>query len=451
MAHIRQFHQPKLSIWQSAVDEAIAKRRAAAAQKALAPELAAAPVAQRPDLSHPAVQEAAEYCAAQPSSTSPAITPGQAAAAPEGGLADTLCYCSQAALKLAGAKIMGDEAACRRYEDDLAKFGECDPLYADAALNYAEYFIAQCKSIPYRVYQHLDDFVIDGRLPRQARVAILGDWGTGQEAALNVLQQIAAKKPDVVIHLGDVYYSGTAFEDQNYFYSPWSRILNLGATKIPTFTMSGNHDMYSGGVGYYALLDQIGQGASYFCLRNGDWQFLAMDTGLHDSNPSWNGAAATYLEESELVWHTDKISRAGSRRTVLLSHHPVFTANENIEGGPVNLRLYAQLKPLLPKADVWLWGHEHNFIVYEPYLGVARARCLGHGAFPVSVGEQPSAPRFPEVPVMKRDAAGRDISLGSTNGMMNHGYAIMDLDGPKAVIRYFQDSDETEPLFEESL
>lgn len=442
MEHIRQFHQPRLSIWQSAVDEVVANRRQAQAPAASLAR--GGEPGRRPDAAHPAVREAAEYCAAEAGS-------GRLATPGTGGIADTVCFCSHAALKLAEAKILCDEAACQRYENDLASFGECDPLYADAAVKYAEYFIAQCKTIPYRVYKSLDDFVVDGLLPSKARVAVLGDWGTGQDAALNVLRQIAAKKPDAVIHLGDIYYSGTAFEDQNYFYAPWSAILQVAGTKIPTFTMSGNHDMYSGGCGYYNLIDQLGQGASYFCLRNDDWQFLAMDTGLHDANPSWNGAAATYLEDSEVAWHQDKIARAAGRRTVLLSHHPLFTANEQIDGGPVNLRLFAQLRPLLSKADLWLWGHEHNFVVYDPYQGVARARCLGHAAFPVSADEQPQAPRFPEVPVRTRDSAGRDITLGSTAGMMNHGYAIIDLDGPAASIRYYQDTSETQPLFEESI
>lgn len=443
MGHIRQFHQPKLSIWQSAVDEAVAQRGASEAPAAAHLARDVEP-RRRPDVSHPAVREAAAFCASETDSDG-LVAPAA------GGISDTVCFCSRAALKLAESKILCDDAACQRYEDDLARFGECDPLYADAAVKYAEYFIAQCKAIPYRVYKSLDDFVVDGRLPTKARVAILGDWGTGEDAALNTLRQIAAKQPDAIIHLGDIYYSGTAFEDQNYFYAPWSDILRLADTKIPTFTMSGNHDMYSGGRGYYNLIDQLGQQASYFCLRNNHWQFLAMDTGLHDANPSWNGAAATYLEDSEVAWHQDKIERADGRRTILLSHHPLFTANENIDGGPVNLRLFAQLKPLLSKVDLWLWGHEHNFVVYGPYLGVARARCLGHAAFPVSVDEQPSAPRFPEIPVQTRDSGGRDITLGSTAGMMNHGYAIVDLDGPAASIQYYQNSNETEPLFEETI
>ena len=78
-------------------------------------------------------------------------------------------------------------------------------------------------------------------------MAIVGDWGTGQDAAKLVLRQIANKKPDVVIHLGDIYYAGTAFEMSSYFLKIWQQILNLGEKldRIPTFTLAGNHDMYS--------------------------------------------------------------------------------------------------------------------------------------------------------------------------------------------------------------
>ena len=43
--------------------------------------------------------------------------------------------------------------------------------------------------------------------------------------------------------------------------------------------------MYSGGEGYYWLVDELSQKASYFCIRNSDWQFVAMDTGYNDFSP----------------------------------------------------------------------------------------------------------------------------------------------------------------------
>jgi hypothetical protein len=362
--------------------------------------------------------------------------------------------CSLTALKLAKAVILRNESDQELYKAQLARFGGCDPLYAEAAAKYAEYFVAQQKQIPYIVYKNLSDFVIDDpkKLPSKAKVAVVGDWGTGQNAAKLVLKQIADKEPDVVIHLGDIYYAGTQFEVTHYFLNIWKQTLNLGEhlDRIPTFSLSGNHDMYSGGVAYYQLLKQLGQPASYFCLRNSNWQFLAMDTGYHDHNPSSAGEGTTYLQETEVAWLADKAKSAGGRRTVLLSHHQLFTAFDSIGGNEINLRLYPQVAPLLPQVSLWLWGHEHNFVVYDPYKGLARSCCLGHGAFPVATNEVSPQPNYPDVP-LRKNSDGSAIRLGATDDLLNHGYAIIELDGPSGSVSYYQDSDEDTPMYTQSL
>ena len=367
------------------------------------------------------------------------------------GLLQTAGFCSLTALKIAKAKILGNDAATQQYKAELAKFGDCDPGYAQAAAVYAAYFVAQQKQIPYVVYKNLSDFVIDGKLPAKARVAIVGDWGTGQDAAKLVLRQIANKNPDVVIHLGDIYYAGTQFEINTYFLQPWKQILNLAAKPIPTFSLAGNHDMYSGGCPYYQMIQQdLGQPASYFCLRNANWQFVGLDTGYHDHNPAGGGAGATYLQDTEVTWLTDKVNNAGVRGTVLLSHHQLFTAYDDIDCNEINLRLYPQVAPLLSKVALWIWGHEHDFVPYGPYKGLARSCCLGHGAFPVSLDDLAKVPKYPDVPVIK-DADGNNMRLGITGGLYNHGYAIIEIDGAAGKVSYYQDSDEDTPMLTQSL
>src|SRR5580658_211801 len=87
--------------------------------------------------------------------------------------------------------------------------------------------------------------------------------------------------------------------------------------------------MYSGGKGYYSLVDELGQQASYFCLQNDDWMFVAMDTGFHDNNPLTVASDMTQLVTqegwSEAKWHLDKIAGAGKRKIVFLSHHQLFS------------------------------------------------------------------------------------------------------------------------------
>jgi len=428
MTKLEQFRDPDLSLFQSALDEVLARKIAGKATRG-----AAAHAMKRPPADHAmvrmAVAEAKVVDAARQASEP---DPGPPPAATR-GFGDTVRYCASLARNYAVAKFLGHDADAERYHTLLTeKMGDCDPEWAETAVKYAE-FLASKEQIPYRTHQNLGDFVIDGKLPANARVALVGDWGTGQDEARTVLLQIARKNPDVVIHMGDIYYSATDFEVQNYFYQIWSGTLDL--TKTATFTLSGNHDMFCGGAPYYKLIDQLGQPASYFCLRNDNWQFLAVDTGYYDGKPG--GTDPTYLHDTEVQWLADKIQNRGNRRTVLLSHHQLFAAFEDICGKPVNDKLNGQLAPLLPGVDMWFWGHEHNLVIYQRYLGVL-GRCIGHGAFPIGLAEIPAAPKFPDVPV-------ETVRLGDNGTFFNHGYVIIDLAGSNATVAYYQDSNESAP------
>ncbi|MGH7932146.1 MAG: metallophosphoesterase family protein, partial [Candidatus Binataceae bacterium] len=309
------------------------------------------------------------------------------------------------------------------------------------AEKYADYFLAHGGQIPYRRYSQLTDFIIDNRLPANARVGIVGDWGTGRPEALAVLKQLAGTHPDIAVHLGDIYYSGTEYEVDTYFYQEWKSALGDLAAGGKTFALSGNHEMFCGGAPYYRLIDRLGQPASYFCLRNEHWQIIGIDTGLHDHDPL--RGKPTYLEDSEAAWLRHKLDNAGGRRTILLSHHQLFTSKEDIGGQAINQKLYQQLQSCLPEVDLWLWGHEHDLVIYKNYLRVL-GRCVGHGAFPVALDELPSEPRFPNVPT-------EPVTLGNDGLIYSHGYATIVLDGPSATIRYWQDSTPATPLFEEKI
>ena len=79
--------------------------------------------------------------------------------------------------------------------------GTCDPLWAECLAVYDTWRITS-QAQPYINYQNINDFVIEQCFPDNASVAIIGDWGTGMNAALVLLQQIAANfKPDVLLHL----------------------------------------------------------------------------------------------------------------------------------------------------------------------------------------------------------------------------------------------------------
>ena len=460
---MKQFRGKKASLWQSAVDRVAASAPVASPAAGLDDEAAAPPSGRTPPQGEDAAATLAaadEIAAMLDQGATPAIPPPPSPAA---GFLDQVAFCSTTALRIAEARVKsiftGDKTELRALQAEIgAKFGGCDPQWTSVIAEYVKARVGSVH-IPYRVHNTLDDFVISGsRFPDDARIAILGDWGTGQEGARGVLKQIAAKNPDVVIHLGDVYYSGAEHEYQQYFYPIWRDVLRLPdvawggkltdlASRPSTFTLSGNHDMYSGGAPYYTVLDMLGQPASYFCLRNSKWQFIALDTGLHDADPI-AGTGPTFLEDTEVEWLKHQMATAGGRKTVLLSHHQLYTASEleKMGGGFINQKLLAQTSDILPQVSAWFWGHEHNLVVFEKFQNVL-GRCIGHGAFPMGKDEIGNVN-----PDIKR--ANVNLQLDKTGGLFQHGYIMMQLTGDRAAVTYFQFDPQTgqeKQIFSETL
>ncbi len=247
------------------------------------------------------------------------------------------------------------------------------------------------------------------------------------------------------MHLGDVYYSGTQDEMQERFLDVCDAV--FGASMPTRFSLSGNHDMYSGGVGYYWLVDQLDQKASYFALQNEAWLFIGMDTGVHDYNPLQGGTAASFLMSAEADWINNLVAKKGNRKVVFLSHHPLFSAYDPISGTSVNNLLLNQLRDSIPNVTAWFWGHEHRLGVYDPFQTLQRGRCLGHAAVPVFADPPGDPPQLAGVPVHLEN--GKPLDMGTANGVYKHGFAIMTLNGTSAQVRYYRQGDAA-PLWEET-
>jgi Calcineurin-like phosphoesterase len=453
------FRDSDLSRWQSVVEEVLRRKEGTGTGGA------------RPTLDHPVVAAAATAAAHTVSGVVTAPAPAGSAGTAAAPVCCTTDECAHIALQLAKAKVEGrPEAEIQQLEDGL-RFSTCDPLWAEAVTEYVQFFEVDKKAIPYRASAGPDD-PAPLTLPENATVALIADWGTGTPEALALLEKVAAHRPDVLIHLGDVYYSGTEREYTEYLFNPINEVLGRGPSRpLPVLGLTGNHCMYSGGDPFYTMIDQLNQPPlappgqmqthSFFNLRSSGWQLLGMDTGLHDSDVFDVATDLTYLEESELAWHKNQIATAGGRRTVLLSHHQLFSAFSAI--GPetngdrsLNPRLYGQFQDVLGEVEAWLWGHEHNLEVYAPYLGLKRGRCIGCSAVPVFVTQQPykscvgdkisllpANPAVPGVPVM----------LGTTGGVYNKGYVILKLDDASrtATLSYYQDTETGDLLFQETL
>jgi hypothetical protein len=199
------------------------------------------------------------------------------------------------------------------------------------------------------------------------RVAVLGDWGTGLYGAPECAASIERDgRYDLLMHLGDVYYSGTPKEVRENFLELWPKL--PGAVSR---ALNSNHEMYSGGEGLFKeTLPAFGQGSTTFAVETSHWLLVGLDSAYEDHD----------LAQGQSAWLEQLVSSAGDRQVVLFCHHQPFSLLD--KQGP---KLVGRLAPLLASRRIfaWYWGHEHRCVLYDqhPVWGL-HGRCIGHGGMP---------------------------------------------------------------------
>jgi hypothetical protein len=278
-----------------------------------------------------------------------------------------------------------------------------------------------------------------------ARLVVVGDWGTGLPRAKAVAKYMAEEVADAlangrevhVIHLGDVYYSGLPVEVQRHVLEPWPVTAAQARGGVTSWSLNGNHDMYSGGYGFYDTLladprfaaqhSADGASTSFFRLTAPGWEFVGLDTSW-DTDVLSKGASGVLQDpQAEYV---AQVARASDRKLVLLSHHQLATVYDTDDIGPV---LPAKLGPVLSSGRVtgWWWGHEHRCVGFEATQGVRFPRCIGHGGVPVeqthTAADKPPAP-WAWQPTGYVNSGGQRWAM--------FGFAVFDLDGDRIQARY---------------
>jgi hypothetical protein len=263
-----------------------------------------------------------------------------------------------------------------------------------------------------------------------------------------VAESMAVPKPDITVHLGDVYYVGLPNEvEENCCGKDTKQYRGVtwpSGTK-GSLALNGNHEMYSGGPGYFEnFLPNLGipssqdqkQLRSYFRLETPAWRVLAIDTGYNSDILFGQCKLETVL----LDWLKNVIDPVNNRKpTVLLSHHQWFSGfGDGDYKKPAD-----QVAQYFPNQDIiWLWGHEHRLVIYNKYADPnnglrAWGRCIGHGGMPIELAgsEYPNGHRAERVEYWDGDPARfqplNDGTLAGTNG-----YADMVIQGSTLTLEY---------------
>ena len=262
-------------------------------------------------------------------------------------------------------------------------------------------------------------------IPDNARIAVFADWGTGLYGAPAVSKCIEGlDRCDVVLHLGDTYYSGESDEIRDRLVGNWP---GRPAGTINR-ALNGNHEMYSGGKAYFqALSSFFQQPASCFALQNAGWILVCLDTAYQDFD----------LDGKQVEWLKSIVNAAGNRKLILFSHHQPFSQLD--DQGP-NLQI--ALADLLntQRIHAWFWGHEHRLVLYDPHpIWGFKGRCIGHGGFPGFRDDLPDAhgnlyqwlilPAQPQAPKAQLLDGPNFWVPQEPEGFSPHGYVVLDFDG----------------------
>ncbi|HEY9250833.1 MAG TPA: hypothetical protein VIO38_16950, partial [Rariglobus sp.] len=91
-------------------------------------------------------------------------------------------------------------------------------------LGWAGSFFTWAKGL--KKHAFIDDPGPVTRIPNHTRCALFGDWGSGLYGAPEVAKQIseADDKPNLILHLGDTYYSGTNGEVRDRLVGTWPSV-----------------------------------------------------------------------------------------------------------------------------------------------------------------------------------------------------------------------------------
>jgi Calcineurin-like phosphoesterase len=373
----------------------------------------------------------------------------------------TLAYVSQLVFEVAQAHqrgdIVGEAEALARLSDFIRPYSTLDIVgWMQCIWYYVEYYVWADREPPYRDWSQqphpdIDFGVIEYRLPPTVKILMIGDWGTHMTDNVAMLREgLRTFSPDVIIHLGDIYYSGTKHECKHNVLKVMDELVDeLHIKRPPFFTIPGNHEYYSGGVGFFDTIDRINsslaqcrQQASYFCLRSADdaWQFLGMDTGYDDRDPV--SPVAPGLHDSEIRWHHDKLKKFPGT-TILLSHHQLFSANATLTDSAtpyLNDNLNAAFKNYFDRVAAWFWGHEHNFVVFkDDQFGLRKGRLIGSSAYEETQAEDPYQINYDAVAYAPNMT---QLSLSPYQGDIetyyNHAMALLSVSPTKIDVSYYQ-------------
>ncbi|HEY2177885.1 MAG TPA: metallophosphoesterase [Caulobacteraceae bacterium] len=276
-------------------------------------------------------------------------------------------------------------------------------------------------ALPRRVHRvSIGGMALPTPRPRPDRLVIFGDSGCRLKGRITqhcndptgwpfarVAALAAARRPDLVIHVGDYYYretpcpagqsacAGSPWGDR---WATWKAELFDPAAPLlaaaPWVFARGNHeDCARGGAGWFRLLDAAPRvkacpaQADTFAVPLGGVRLLVVDSA------DTNDATAPADRVAAFAARLTGLGGPGRESTWIVTHRPVWFAarrGETLGDGVINATERAAVKGVdLGNVDVVVSGHVHDFTALD-FAGARPAQLIvGTGGDLLEAGDSP--------------------------------------------------------------
>lgn len=209
------------------------------------------------------------------------------------------------------------------------------------------------------------------------RFIAFGDSGNGSNTQAEFAKKMAAAKPDVVIHVGDlVYPAGDGSTYRTHFYEPNAEMIR----HAPFMPSEGNHDVATDEG--RPLLEH------FVCPRNGpegiepercywfdygDARFVALDSNMTE----FGGALTPVQLKNDIApWVREVFKECDARWKFVFYHHPFYTGSTHSAEGAAYMK-EAFLDVFEESGvDVVFCGHNH---LYERTAPMKRDQIVADG------------------------------------------------------------------------
>lgn len=190
-----------------------------------------------------------------------------------------------------------------------------------------------------------------------ARVAIYGDTRSNETAHRKVIQSLAAHRPEIAFHTGDLNTKGIAQSEYDLFFQITKPLSDI----CPVYPAKGNHERSES---LFLKNFPALNGCTYYTVMHEGVRFIVLDSTkeIKPASEQYNWLSSTL---------------ADSLPSIVILHHPIFSSGAH--GDELGLSLF--MPGLFSNSGVKavFSGHDHNYERSE-YNGITYIVSGGGGA-----------------------------------------------------------------------